>query len=345
MIGRSGSSRRRLALALALAALIATAGCADFLGSGGDASSSEAANLDSVPDAATVVTYVDVDEMAGDDSLRSVANTALEAQAAQSEYASGPASVSGVLAAFENQTGLSPTKVDDVTFFGTVPEAGSDGAGTAETQQSGMIVSAAFSESELVAALQESGYQPTEQSYEGTTMYTYGLDGQRALAVLGDGTFAMGNVAAVESVVDVRTGNAEALQGELRERFTSTDDGYVRFAASVPQDQLPVGELQTDAPVDPSTLNTVQYVTGSLSTSGDTVTATVNLVDATTNSATRTHDLVQGGLAYYEGTVPEHVRPALEAVTVEQHGNTVTVSVSEDATRIEEIITTLYSSS
>jgi hypothetical protein len=345
MTRRPVSSMRRVALALALVALVTMAGCTGLLGSGGDdAPGVGAASLDSVPGDATMVGYVDVDGMAGDDALRSVANSALEAQATHHEDESGPSSVTEMLATVENETGLSPTQVDGVTFFGTVPKAGADSSGSQSARGSGMIVTAAFEESALVTALRDSGYQPTQQSSEAATLYSYGPDGQRALAVLDDGRFAMGHVEAVGSVLDVRAGDAEAVTGQLREQFADTDDGYVRFAASVPQDQLPVGALQTDAPVDPSTLNTVQFVSGSLTTDGETVTATVNLVDESSNSAASTRDLVRGGLAYYQGRAPEAVRPALQTVTVDQHGDTVTLTYTEEAARIEAIITSLYSS-
>jgi hypothetical protein len=348
MTRRPVSSTRRAALALALVALVTTAGCSGFLGSGSeDAPGVGAAKLDSVPADATMVGYVDVDGMAGDDSLRDIANAALEAQSARYGGGGGdkPASVSGMLATVENETGLSLTQVDGITFFGTVPKAGAGGSGSQSARGSGMIVTAGFEESALLDSLRDSGYQPTEQTHAGTTMYTYGMDGRQAIAMLEDGTFAMGHVDAVESVLEVRAGDAAAVGGELRDEFGATDEGYVRFAASVPQDQLPVGELQTDAPVDPSNLNTVQYVSGSLATSGDTVTAKLNLVDESSNSATRTRDLVRGGLAYYQGTAPEDVRPALEALEVDQDGDTVTVTYSENADRIEAMITSLYSSS
>lgn len=330
---------RQVVVALALAALVATAGCSSFLNSGDGDSSGGTTHLDSVPNDAEMVIYVDVDGMAGDESLRSIANTALEVQAEQSDYSSGPTSVSEMLAEFESESGLSPKKFDDVTIFGQ-PEAGAS-----SSENGGMIVSSEFSEDELLTALSENGNDPSEQTYQGKTLYTYGANGEEAMAVLGDGTFAMGDLDAVESVLDVRAGDAQALQGDLRTEFEETDLGYVQFAMDVPQEQIPAEEMNSDAPVDTSAFNSVQYVSGSLSTSGDVVDANLNLLSESSDDASRTHDVLDGAISLYEGAGNDQIRNALEQVSVEQNGDTVSVSFTDDKGSIEEMITKLYSSS
>lgn len=332
--------RRQVVLALALAALVATAGCSSFLNSGDGGSSGQAAQLDSVPNDADVVAYVDVDGMTADETLRSIANTALQAQAEQSEYSSGPSSVTEMLSQFENESGLSPTKFDDVTFFGQTPEAGSS-----NSENAGMIVTSEFTEDELVNALSEGETDLSEQPYKGTTLYTYGPDGQNAFAMLGDGTFAMGDTDAVKSVLDVRAGDTQALQGDLRTAFENTDSGYLRFAVNVPQDQIPADRMNSEAPINTSAFSSVEYVSGSLSTAGEVVNVKVNLVSASPDTAARTYDVLNGAISIYRGSGSEQIRKALEQVSVEQNGDTVTVSFADDKASIEEMITQLYSSS
>lgn len=344
MTRRFSLPSRQIVLAVVFAALVATAGCSSFTnssddGNGGDGVG-DAAKLDSVPDDAEMVAYVDVDGLSGDQSLRSIANTALEVQAEQSEYSTGPTSISGMRSEFENQSGLSPTKFDDVTFFGTTPESGAP-----NSDSGGMIVTSEFSEDEFVTALEEGDNDLTEETYKDTTLYTYGMDGDNAVAVLGDGTFAMGDHDAVKAVVDVRAGDKQALQGDLRAELTETDSGYVQFAMHVPQDQIPTNEMDSDAPVNMSAFNSVQYVSGSLSTTGDVVDANINLVSASTDSASRTNDVLDGAISLYKGAGNEQIRTVLEQLSVDQNGDTVTVSFSDDAASIEAVITKLYSSS
>jgi len=125
-----------------------------------------------------------------------------------------------------------------VTFFGSPGDTVATNA-----EQAGMIVTTEFSEDEIISSMEESGTELAEESYGDTTVYTYGFENQNAVAALGDGTFALGDTAAVKSVVDVESGDADALSGELRSEYKDTDDGYVRFAMNVPQEQIPSEQL------------------------------------------------------------------------------------------------------
>lgn len=330
---------RQALLAVALAAMLATAGCSGIL-TGGDGGSAGGAQLDSVPNDATMVGYVDAAGMVGDDSLRELANTAFTAQNENSEFYSGPTSVDEWLEQLENDSGLDPTKVQDMTFFGTPGENVPTNA-----EQAGMILRTDFSEDELVAAMEESGSELSEETYADTTLYTYGYEGQNALASLGDGTFAVGDRSAVQSVLDVDAGDADALSGDLRTRFKNTDSGYVRFAASVPQDQVPTEQLGQGSPVNTSSFNTVEYVTGSMATSGDEVSTQVNLVSSSSDDASRINDVIDGALSIYSGAGNEEIRKTLENVEVSQDGDTVTVSFSDNVDDLSDRIEALYTMS
>lgn len=332
-------SGRRTLLAVALTALVATAGCTGAL-TGGDASGSGSAQLDSVPNDATMVGHVDAAGMVGDDSLRGLVNTALETRSENSEFYAGPTSVGEALDQLENQSGLDPSNVHGVTFFGSASESVS-----ASTEASGTILSTDFSTDDLVSAMEASGTEFAEESYQDTTLYTYGYESQNALAALGSGTFATGDVDAVKSVLDVDAGEADALSGALRSQFTSTDDGYVRFAASVPQGQVPAEQFGQGTQMNTSSFNTVQYVSGSLSASGDSVTTRVNLVSQSSDDASRIYDVVDGALSLYSGVGGDEVRSLIEQVEVSENGDTVTVSFTDAVGDLEDRIESLYSTS
>ena len=330
---------RKALLAVALAAMLATAGCSGILGSEDDSAGGDA-KLDSVPANAQMVGYVDVDGAVADDSLRSLANTMLEAQAENSRYYAGPESVSEMLETAENESGLDPSGVHDVTFFGSAQAASSMNA-----EQAGMIATTEYSEDELVSAMREEGTELSEGTYKETTLYTYGYEGDSALAVLGDGTFALGDTSAVKSVVDVRAGDQDALGGDLRATYENTHDGYVRFAMDVPQQQVPADRIGADSSVNTSVFNTVQYVSGSFYTSGDEVSMDVGLTSKSESGATRAHDVLKGGISLYSGMTDGELRTALQKLSVSQNGDTVTVSYTNSVSELESLIETYMQSS
>ncbi|MFB6269721.1 MAG: hypothetical protein ABEH83_07240 [Halobacterium sp.] len=331
---------RQAVLAVALSGMLLTAGCSGILGSNGGGGGSGGAQLNSVPADSTMVGYVDASGMVSDDSLRELANTAFQAQSENSEFYSGPTSVEELLTQMENESGLNPSNVQDVTFFAKTGE----GAPTS-TSEAGMIVRTDFSEDEVVSSMRDSGTELTEESYKDSTLYTYGFENQNGIAFLGDGTFVLGDTAAVKSALDVEAGDADSLSGELRTQFKNTDNGYVRFAASVPQDQVPTEQLGQGSPINTSAFNTVEYVSGSMDTSGDEVSTQVNLVSATSDDASRISDVIDGALSVYGGVGNEQIRKTLEQVEVSQDGDTVTVSFSDTVDNLKQRIEMLYSMS
>ncbi|MFC3476662.1 hypothetical protein [Halobacterium litoreum] len=332
---------RRALLAVAVVAMVATAGCTGgVLNAGGGGSGSGSAQLDSVPASAEFVGYADVDGMVSDDNLRALMNTALETQAEQSEYYDGPTSVEEMLNEAESTSDLSPSKFEDVTFFGAPGEQTATNA-----EQAGMIVTTDFTEDELVATLEENGEDLSESTYADTTLYTYGFQGQNAMAPLGDGTFALGDEAAVKSVLDVEAGNEEALGGDLRTAYSNTDDGYVKFAMAVPQDQVPADQLDSQSPMNVSAFNSVEFVSGSFSTSGSDVSMDMNMVTDSQANGDRMYDLVDGALQLYSGVGGEEVQEALDKLSVEQSGATVSVTFTDSVSNLEEYIEEMYSTS
>lgn len=336
------STRRLVLLAVGLSALLVTAGCAGSLGElGASDAGGDSAKLGSVPASAEYVGYVDAAGMASDESLRSIANTAMAARAEYDDEA--PSDVDAMFEDAESDSGLDPEKVDSMTVFGTAAEDP-----TAESGTSAVILSASYTEDELVSAMEDSEAELSEGTYGDTTVYSYesGADYENAegvVAVLGDGEFALGDRSAVESVVDVRAGDADALGGDLKATFEDTDaDSYVRMAMATPTERLADQEVAEDAPLDTSTLGTVEYVSMSFGTGDGNVTTTVNMVAASESDAEQTFELVDGALSLYAGMGDEEMQDAFDAVSVEQNGDTVTVTHSDTVENIESLVEQMY---
>jgi len=346
MTGSPRSTRRLALLAVALSALVATAGCAGSLGGLGASDSGgggDGAQLDSVPASAEYVGYVDAAGMASDESLRSIANAALEARGEYDDDA--PADVDAMLERAESDSGLDSGSVESMTVFGTSAEnpTADDGSSGA----SAVILSASYGEDELVSAMENgSDAELSEGTYGDTTVYSYEGDGEYeegTLAVLGDGEFALGDRSAVESVVDVRAGDADQLGGDLETAFQNTDDdGYVRMAMATPTERLAEEDVAENAPVNVSTLNTVEYVSASFGTGDGNVTTAVNMVAASESDAEQTYELVDGALSLYASAGGEELQSGLDAVSVEQNGDTVTVTHSDTTENVEALVATVY---
>jgi len=336
MSGSPRSKRRLALLAVGLSALLVTAGCTGSIGGLGTSGDGGGAHLDSVPASAEYVGYVDAAGMASDESLRSIANTALDARGEYDNDA--PADVDAMFEEAENGSGLDPSKVDTVTAFGTTPENPMEGDGS-----SAMVLSTSYTEDELVAAMEAQDAELTEETYGDTTLYA--LEGDEeydgVLAVLGDGTFAVGDRSVVESVVDVRAGDADALSGDLKAAFEDTDDGYVRFAMATPSDEASA-EVASQAPMDASALENVSFVSGSFATGDGNLTSTVNLVAASESDAEQTYELVDGALSLYSSMGDGEAQDALDAVSVEQDGETVTVTHTDTVENVEAHVEALY---
>jgi hypothetical protein len=345
MSGSPRSTRRLAALAIGLSALLVTAGCAGSLGGIGASDDGNGPHVDSVPASAEYVAYVDAAGMASDESLRSIANTALDARGEVDDDA--PADVGALFEQAENDSGLDPTGVEAVTAFGTTPENPMEADGT-----SAMVLSTAYDETEVVEAMEQKGAELTEETYGDTTVYAY--DGNEAfesdeaaegaLAVLGDGTFAAGDRSAVEDVVDVRAGDADALDGDLKSAFEDTDDGYVRFATATSNEELPSRNVAAGRQMNVSALQTTEYVTGSFATDDGNLTTTVNLVTSSESDAERTYEFVDGALSVYSSLagMDGEVQDVLDAVSVEQHDETVIVEYTDSVDDVEAHVEALY---
>lgn len=322
--------------AVGLSALLVTAGCAGSiagLGADGDAAGP---HLDSVPASAEYVAYVDAAGMASDESLRSIANAALDARTEYDDDA--PADVDAVFEAAENDSGLDPTKVEAVTAFGTTPENP-----MTDEASAAMVLATSYSEADLVAAMENQGAEFSEETYGDATLYVSerGSDYERVLAVLGDGEFAVGDRSTVERVVDVRAGDADALGGDLKGAFEDTTDGYVRFAMAAPSGDASEA-VASQAPMDASALQSVEYVSGSFATGDGNVTTTVSLVAASESDAQQTYDLVDGVLSLYSSMDEGEFQDALDGVSVEQDGDTVTVAHTDTVENVESQVEALY---
>jgi len=333
--------RRQPVLALVVAALLVTAGCSGVIpgtdGGGGDAG----AALDTVPSEATGVFYVDVDGLLQSDAHRDLTNTYLSIVANQSTDYDGPTTAEEALQEAQNESGLDPTTIDAVTAFSNAEATG---------DYSGVIVTGSFTESEFVnAQSEEQSYNFTETTYEGQPLYEPQDPPRYAdemyIGVLGDGKVVTGSEAAVKDAIDVSVGNADALSGEVKSAFENSRDGFVRFAASVPQDQVPTDTANRSVPVDTTVYSSVTTVWGAHYVTGDTVGTTFTMQASSADAATDIRDVTDGAVSLASGYVSDDTaKDQLRAIEVTKDGDTVTVTYENSVSALQSVLQTLLGS-
>ncbi|MFB6105736.1 MAG: hypothetical protein ABEJ70_02055 [Halobacteriaceae archaeon] len=325
-----GPSRGRTALATTAAlVLVLAAGCAGLPGLGGGGGGPPPAP-DQVPAGADYVVTVHVSELRSDDAVRRVLNASLSGGSADV----GSTTTAGALDEFENETDLDGRKLTDVVVFGRYPP---EDAPPESPDYAGFVLTTDWSESDLVTAIETDAQgSVSESTYGGKTLYELPTDAggdASYLGVLADGRFVVGTRAAVTDAIDVETDEADALDGDLRDRYEATrEDGYVRFAAAVPQDRVPAG--QVGGRLDTEVFNDVTTVAGSQYADDGDVGANVTLTFASESAASDATNVIDGAVSLYSGMLPDdrtEVKAVLDGVTTTRDGTAVTVSTEASA--------------
>lgn len=198
----------------------------------------------------------------------------------------------------------------------------------------GRIVRAEWTTDALVASVERAANATlTRTEWHGAPAHVG--DG-RAVAVLGNDTFAVGSPAAVRDATAVAAGENASLGGPLRERFERTD-GFARFAyrfrpATVPSYPF-VGE----------TIHRVEFVAGSYRRNGSTLTTTTNVTVADATAADGVAAVLQAGLTFYRfESTNETLTRELGRIEVARSGRVVHASYASEASNYPVLVRGLY---
>lgn len=327
----------RTVLAVALAVvMVASAGCSGLLGGDG-AAGSEGAKLDSVPEQADAIAYVDVDGLLEADQHRTLANTVFDSLANTSDSYDGPENATEAITEAQNTSGVDVTKIDDVTTFSASSQSG---------EYSGAIVETSLSEQAFVSATAENRpYNFTETTYNGQTVYepteVPRFETPTYIGVLADGVYVTGTEDAVKDAIDTSVGDAEQIGGDVLAAYEETADGYVRFASAVPRDQLPTEAANRTVPVDTRVFETVTMVSGSHTADGESVSLTVKLQTATEAEASDVRDATDGAISLASAYVSDdQAKDQLRNIEVTKDGTVVTMDYTAEVTALQDLIRT-----
>ena len=109
----------------------------------------------------------------------------------------------------------------------------------------GLLLNGSFDEPALIAALESiSGEKLAQRQYKGSNVYSPADDPDEFdLSVLNDSTFVIGSGGAVNEVIDIESGDADAASGPIIDTFHDLDGGLFALAIKVPQDLADGAEL------------------------------------------------------------------------------------------------------
>jgi len=323
---------RRIAIVLLVGGMVAIAGCTDAAsddGPGtGDANATDP--IEYVPQGQDVLLGVDA-AIVGDQTTTDLA-AALEDEEVQQD------DPREALQDFEERSGLDATAIEGVLVFGQSP-SGDVSTDSVQNEEYAMIFQADWSEEDVVSAIERnrsSDLPVTSHQGEDVLYGPIGEDGDDRptyLGVLGDGTFVLGDEAAVTASLDVGYGDASAVSGPLRDAYEGAPDGLVTFAVTIPQ-----GAMDQAGGVGASVGQDVEAFNGAYSTEGDQVVFETQLLTASEESA----EQLQGALQAFVGMSGEtdeqtRIVEALQYISVEQDGATVRITFEASVDQIVEL--------
>ena len=228
---------QRLLLASALATALALAACT--------AQGQDLLLLDSVPADAVMLGSVQPQRALGDSNVRDALDQLLGLL--------GDKMLEDALTQAQEGSGIDPAAVREVLVFGTAQEEGA------------ALISGPYIEAKIKDAVEEKLGDLSATVHRGHDLYTAGEG--KAIAFLADDLLLVGTLESAKAVIDVRAGEAAALDGELRDSFEAlgdppaklfllTSDGLLDKARKEGDGDSGLGDL----PIDLSFLTEVRSV-------------------------------------------------------------------------------------
>jgi hypothetical protein len=328
-------------------ALAGLSGCSSVpgVGDGGDGDGGSENTLDVVPADVTAVAYMDVGGMLEDGAVEQLMNKLLELAAEEEGYA-GPTTTAEWIQQIQDQTDLDPTQMEEAITFGKAPDVSGGMTRTPSPgdQYGGMWFTTGWSEDDLVGVMSQQGTQFEEGEYEGHTIYEPTSEfGQTWLGVIEEGEFVLGTEDAVKETIDVADGNMDSVGSDLRDAYSSVRSGLWKVATTVPEDNLP--DESTNAggvEFDPARIAQVDSGAAVGYHDGDQVGMEAAMTAQDSDAAEDVRDILAGARAAAESAVEsDELAAELDAVSVEQDGESITIGYENSTDAAVELLGTI----
>jgi len=266
-----------------------------------------------------------------------------------------PANLTGAFDEVENESGLDPRAVEQVTVYSQRQ------ANFTSPPYQGAIVEADWDKSDVIDAVSESAnrtyrnttvdgvtvYKPEAEDEEDNVTSFGPPEPDQWVAVFDEDEYVFGTEQAVADAVDVEADEAEPVDGDLRRAFDDTRDGYLRYA----QSSQSVNVTRINQTMGQSTgLNVTAYAeayndlhitsgTYYITDDGETLGTESRVLTNSTDTARDVKDLAQGFISIQAGAIQnETLETELRETDVTRDGTTVTVSRETDVETAEMLV-------
>ena len=215
----------------------------------------------------------------------------------------------------------------------------------------GLLLNGSFDEPALIAALESiSDEKLVQRQHKGSNVYSPADDPDEFdLSVLNDSTFVIGSGGAVNEVIDIESGDADAASGPIIDTFHDLDGGLFALAIKVPQDLADGAELGSllelgDLPISMDFISALEIVgvggvleDGSL---GLTVT-----MDFTTEDAAESLEVFINGIVALAGgfLADSGTSGLLDGLKVDRDGSRLVIEIEIPLSDIPDIFADLLS--
>ena len=234
--------------------------------------------------------------------------------------------------------------ISRVDIFGEITESD-------DVDYFGLLLNGSFDEPALIAALESiSDEKLVQRQHKGSNVYSPADDPDEFdLSVLNDSTFVIGSGGAVNEVIDIESGDADAASGPIIDTFHDLDGGLFALAIKVPQNLADGAELGSllelgDLPISMDFISALEIVgvggvleDGSL---GLTVTMDFTTEDAAESLEVFINGIVAlaGGFLADSGTVG-----LLDGLKVDRDGSRLVIEIEIPLSDIPDIFGDLLS--
>lgn len=330
MAGQRTISKRASLSLVVVVLLVATAGCAGIANNNSDGNSTDGKLVEYAPANSSVLVHVDGDVLTDDETqtvVDGVMNSQSEGESVDSET---------MLTMVSAETGFDPTSFEEALVF-------SDEDSVDDSDYSGILVSGNWTEEELTTLLENEDSEYESTTYAGYTMYhNTTADESSYVGVLGEGTFVLGSEASVKDSLDVANGDADAVDGAVREEYDAASGALITAVVGTPDDTSPTG---SPGQVGSSAFDSVDVMTMTYSTPNGTVESGMAFSFGNETRASQAGTQLDSLLALYnQSAEDEVVREELSNIDVATDGDRVTMTYSNDPETLVDRLNTLYSS-
>jgi hypothetical protein len=318
-----------------VAAVGSTAGCLDsvpFIGGSSGA-------LDAIPENADALMYANIDVIREDSGVETLTNAYLDRRS-ESDYYEGPEDFDEVLAEFEDESEIDPTKLHEITAFS---EFGGSDYETFE-EYGAAIIDADLTAENIKDSLENADNIDFEEAeHSGSVVYEPEEEGGPWVGALPSDQIVVGTEDAVHDAIDVKNGDEDPLEGELKEAYTSTREAPFRFATNMPDPDdsgsVPENSGSGDDSIDFSPLEDVNTVAGTVYRDGDIRGLEVTMNAEDESAAEDLTEMLNGVRDRLDEEIEDgDAEDILADITIEQSGSSVTTSLEKTIAELEELI-------